>query len=107
MITLTQRAIQEAKRLIEKQKAHKMYLRLGVEAGGCSGLNYQMSFDDKVTDQDKIYDFEGVQVAVDIHSLLYLMGTTLDYTGDLLGGGFKFINPNAKKSCGCGHSFSA
>lgn len=107
MITLTERAIQEAKRLIEKQSAQKMYLRLGVEAGGCSGLNYQMSFDEKVTDQDKVYDFEGVKVAVDLRSLLYLMGTTLDYTGDLLGGGFKFINPNAKKSCGCGHSFSA
>src|SRR5574341_1359726 len=94
MITLTERAIQEAKRLIEKQSAQKMYLRLGVEAGGCSGLNYQMSFDEKVTDQDKVYDFEGVKVAVDLRSLLYLMGTTLDYTGDLLGGGFKFINPN-------------
>ncbi len=107
MITLTERAIQEAKRLIEKQGAQKMYLRLGVEAGGCSGLNYQMSFDDKISEQDKTFDFEGIKVVVDLRSLLYLMGITLDYTGDLLGGGFKFINPNAKKSCGCGHSFSA
>lgn len=107
MITLSERAVKEAKRLIEKQNAQNMYLRLGVEAGGCSGLNYQMSFDQKVTDQDKVYEFDGVKVVVDIRSLLYLMGTTLDYTGDLLGGGFKFVNPNAKKSCGCGHSFSA
>ena len=107
MITLTERAIQETKRLIEKQNAQNMYLRLGVEAGGCSGLNYKMSFDEKVTDQDKVFDFEGVKVVVDIRSFLYLMGMTLDYTGDLLGGGFQFVNPNAKKSCGCGHSFSA
>ena len=107
MITVTEKAVKEVKRLIEKQNAPNMYLRLGVEAGGCSGLNYLMSLDQKVTDQDKVYDFEGVKVVVDIRSLLYLMGMTLDYTGDLLGGGFKFVNPNAKKSCGCGHSFSA
>jgi len=107
MITLTESAIKEAKRLIEKQNAQNRYLRVGVEAGGCSGLNYLMSFDEKVTDHDKVFEFDGVKVAVDIRSLLYLMGTTLDYTGDLLGGGFKFVNPNAKKSCGCGHSFSA
>jgi iron-sulfur cluster assembly protein len=107
MINLSDSAIQEIKRLKEKQGALNQYLRLGVESGGCSGLNYKMAFDDKVTEQDKVYDFEGLKVVVDMRSMLYLMGMTLDYTGELLGGGFKFVNPNAKKSCGCGHSFSA
>ena len=107
MIKLTETAIQEVKRIRNKQGDQKQYLRLGVESGGCSGLNYKMSFDDKIGEQDKMYDFDGIKVVVDIRSLLYLMGMTLDYTGELLGGGFKFTNPNAKKSCGCGHSFSA
>ncbi|OGC93548.1 MAG: [Fe-S]-binding protein [candidate division Zixibacteria bacterium RBG_16_48_11] len=107
MIKVTESAIQEVKRLKEKQGAGSQYLRLGVETGGCSGLNYMLKLDDKVGEQDKVYDFDGLKVVVDIRSLLYLMGMTLDYTGELLGGGFKFVNPNAKKSCGCGHSFSA
>jgi len=107
MIKITDSALQEVKRLKEKQGAPNQYLRLGVESGGCSGLNYKLSFDDKVSEQDKVYDFDSLKVVVDIRSLLYLMGMTLDYTGELLGGGFKFVNPNAKKSCGCGHSFSA
>ena len=107
MIKLTETAIREVKRIKEKQGAHSQYLRLGVESGGCSGLNYKMSFDEKPGEQDKVFDFEGIKVLVDIRSMLYLMGMTLDYTGELLGGGFKFINPNAQKSCGCGHSFSA
>ena len=107
MIKLTDTAIQEVKRIKEKQGAQSQYLRLGVESGGCSGLNYKLSFEEKVGEQDKVYDFDGLKVVVDIRSLLYLMGMTLDYTGELLGGGFKFVNPNAKKSCGCGHSFSA
>ena len=107
MIKITDAALQEVKRLKEKQSAQNQYLRLGVESGGCSGLNYKLSFDDKVSEQDKVYDFDDLKVVVEIRSLLYLMGMTLDYTGELLGGGFKFVNPNAKKSCGCGHSFSA
>lgn len=107
MIKLTETAIQEVKRIRNKQGDQNQYLRLGVESGGCSGLNYKMSFDDKIGEQDKLYDFDGIKVVVDIRSLLYLMGMSLDYTGELLGGGFKFTNPNAKKSCGCGHSFSA
>ncbi|OGC86280.1 MAG: [Fe-S]-binding protein [candidate division Zixibacteria bacterium RBG_16_48_11] len=107
MIKITDAALQEVKRLKEKQSAQNQYLRLGVESGGCSGLNYKLSFDDKVNEQDKVYDFDDLKVVVEIRSLLYLMGMTLDYTGELLGGGFKFVNPNAKKSCGCGHSFSA
>jgi iron-sulfur cluster assembly protein len=107
MIKITDAALQEVKRLKDKQSAQNQYLRLGVETGGCSGLNYKLSFDDKVSEQDKVYDFDSLKVVVDIRSLLYLMGMTLDYTGELLGGGFKFVNPNAKKSCGCGHSFSA
>jgi len=107
MIEISEKAISEVKRIMNKENASSKYLRLGVESGGCSGLNYKMSFDDKMGDQDKTYEFGGVKVVVDLRSMLYLMGMTLDYTGELLGGGFKFVNPNAKKSCGCGHSFSA
>jgi len=107
MIQVSDTAIKEITRIKEKQGSQEQYLRLGVESGGCSGLNYKMSFETKVGEQDKLFDFNGLKVVVDIRSMLYLMGMTLDYTGELLGGGFKFVNPNAKKSCGCGHSFSA
>lgn len=107
MIIISPRAIVEVKRIQGKEVNAGQYLRLGVETGGCSGLNYKMSFDKEPGKEDKVFDFEGLKVVVDIRSMLYLMGMTLDYTGELLGGGFKFVNPNAKKSCGCGHSFSA
>ncbi|MCI0532290.1 MAG: iron-sulfur cluster assembly accessory protein [candidate division Zixibacteria bacterium] len=107
MINISDKAVSEVKRIMNKENASGKYLRLGVESGGCSGLNYKMSFDQNKGEQDKIFEFDGVKVVVDLRSMLYLMGMTLDYTGELLGGGFKFVNPNAKKSCGCGHSFSA
>lgn len=105
-IELTQAAIVQLKRHLAGQPDPNTKVRVGVEGGGCSGLQYILKFDPQTNQHDKVFDFEGVPVVVDLRSLLYLNGTVLDYTGDLLGGGFKFNNPKAKRSCGCGTSFS-
>jgi iron-sulfur cluster assembly protein len=82
-------------------------LRLGVKTSGCSGMAYTLEFVDEATPEDLIFDSYGVKVLVDPTSLVYLDGTELDYTKEGLNEGFKFNNPNAKASCGCGESFSA
>ncbi len=82
-------------------------LRVYVEGGGCSGLQYQLGFDDQVRDNDAEIEASGVRVRIDEKSALYLVGTTLDYVDTLMESGFKIQNPNAKESCGCGQSFSA
>ena len=106
MITVTRNAIQEAKRLIEKQgNKPGMGLRVGVQGGGCSGLSYKLAFDEEHKG-DRAQELEGVKVFVDPKSDLYLDGTTLDFVDGLEGRGFKFLNPQAKKTCGCGESFS-
>jgi iron-sulfur cluster assembly protein len=107
VITLTEAAIKEVKRLINVQGITEGGLRLGVKGGGCSGLSYTINFDEKIGPHDQVYDFEGVKVIVDAKSAIYLQGTQLDYQKDLMSGAFKFVNPNANKTCGCGESFSA
>ena len=82
------------------------FVRVGVKSGGCSGLSYELKFDKLCSDSDKIFEHNGVKIAVDKKSFLYLVGTTLDYSGGLNGKGFVFINPNASRTCGCGESFS-
>jgi iron-sulfur cluster assembly accessory protein len=104
MIHLTANAIREVKHLLERQEYNGKALRLGVEGGGCAGLNYKMDFDAPKAG-DNTYDYEGVKVLVDPKSNLYLNGMTLDFVETLPDRGFKFINPNAKSSCGCGTSF--
>lgn len=84
----------------------KDYVRVGVESGGCSGLSYQLKFDHEITEDDKVFEDNGVKIAVDKKSFLYLVGTTLEYSGGLNGKGFYFNNPNANRTCGCGESFS-
>jgi iron-sulfur cluster assembly protein len=106
-ITLTDSAIKEVKRLINVQGITEGGLRLGVKGGGCSGLSYTITFDEKIGQYDQVYDFDGVKVIVDAKSAIYLQGTQLDYQKDLMSGSFKFVNPNANKTCGCGESFSA
>ncbi len=81
-------------------------LRLGVQGGGCSGLTYNIGFDSQPRERDRVYEFEGVRVFVDPKSFIYLHGMVLDYQETLMQQGFVFVNPNAKKSCGCGTSFS-
>jgi iron-sulfur cluster assembly protein len=107
MITLTENALNEINRLKTNQHLEEHYLRVGVQGGGCSGLMYNMRFDKEVGPYDKVFDVDGVKIIVDIKSALYLKGTTLDFSSDLTGGGFKFVNPSANRSCGCGASFSA
>ncbi len=107
-VTLTPAAIKEVKRLIDLQGMTEGGLRLGVKGGGCSGLSYTINFDEKIGQYDTIYDIEGIKVIVDAKSAIYLQGTQLDFQKEgLMGGQFKFVNPNASKTCGCGESFSA
>ncbi len=82
------------------------YVRVGVKSGGCSGLSYELDFDKSLGENDKLFEDNLVKIAVDKKSFLYLVGTTLEYSGGLNGKGFVFNNPNANRTCGCGESFS-
>ena len=82
------------------------FVRVGVKSGGCSGLSYDLKFDKEQHDEDKVFEDNGVKIIVDKKSFLYLIGTTLEYSGGLNGSGFVFNNPNASRTCGCGESFS-
>jgi iron-sulfur cluster assembly protein len=84
----------------------KDYVRVGVKSGGCSGLSYELKFDNAMSDTDKVFEDNEVRILVDKKSFLYLVGTTLEYSGGLNGKGFVFNNPNAQRTCGCGESFS-
>jgi iron-sulfur cluster assembly protein len=106
-LTLTETAVKQVKELMKTQNLENVYLRMGVKGGGCSGLSYSLEFDNETGPRDKKFDIEGVQVVCDAKSYLYLNGTTLDYVTQGLTGGFTFVNPQAKSSCGCGTSFSA
>jgi iron-sulfur cluster assembly protein len=106
-VTLSETAAKEVKRLINVQGITEGGLRLGVKGGGCSGLSYTINFDDKIGQYDTVYEIDGIKVIVDAKSAIYLQGTQLDFQQDLMGGAFKFVNPNAQKTCGCGESFSA
>ena len=106
MITLTPGAIAKVKSILAERK-EEAGLRISVVGGGCSGFQYQMTLDKEPQVDDKIIDLEGLKVFVDTRSLLYLNGTTVDYVEELNGSGFKFDNPNARASCGCGQSFDA
>ncbi len=108
LITLTPYAIEMAKKVRAREGLSDDHvLRVAVVGGGCSGFSYQLDFDDKVQDGDQVLDFEGFKVRVDPTSAEYLKGMQIDYVSSLHGGGFKFVNPNATHTCGCGSSFSA
>ncbi len=106
-LAITEKAAKQVKQLMDAQKLENVYLRMGVKGGGCSGLSYSLEFDNELGPHDKKFDIDGVQVVCDSKSYLYLNGTTLDYVTEGLTGGFTFVNPSAKSSCGCGTSFSA
>ncbi|MBI4433015.1 MAG: iron-sulfur cluster assembly accessory protein [Candidatus Omnitrophica bacterium] len=106
MITITDKAQKEIKRLLDSQDKPGAFLRLGVRGGGCSGLSYDVKIDDQDTSLDRAYEVNGFKLVCDSKSLVYLDGMTVDYSTDLVGGGFRFVNPNASGSCGCGTSFS-
>lgn len=106
MIKISEAAKAEAEKLMAEDKVEKAFIRVGVKGGGCSGLMYELSFDNKLKDDDKVFEDNGLQVVVDKKSFLYLVGTELDFSGGLNGKGFVFKNPNADRTCGCGESFS-
>jgi iron-sulfur cluster assembly protein len=99
-------AVKRVKELMESQNLQNAFLRMGVKGGGCSGLQYNLEFDTEMGKLDKQFEVDGVKVVVDVKSYLYLNGTTLDWVTQGLTGGFTFVNPNAKSSCGCGTSFT-
>lgn len=107
MIKMSETAAAEIHRLLVQESKETWGLRVGVVGGGCSGLSYTLAFDEKPTDKDTVFEIQGVKVFVDPKSYLFLNGMQLDYSTELLTGGFKFLNPNAKRSCSCGTSFSA
>ncbi len=107
LVTLTETAVAEVRRLMAVQDLADGGLRLGVKGGGCSGLSYTINFDEKIGEFDAVCEQDGVKVIVDAKSAIYLEGMQLDYQKDLVSGGFQFRNPNATKTCGCGESFSA
>jgi len=106
-VTLTPSAVAQVKRLRAKKGDDSLKLRVGVKGGGCSGLSYIMALEETARDNDTVYDMDGVTVMVDPKSAQFISGMTLDYsTANLLEGGWKYINPNVQKSCGCGTSFT-
>ena len=106
IVNITPAAAKEIARLISQEKENNVFLRLGVAAGGCSGMSYSMEFDTRAGEFDRVFDCEGFKVHVDLKALRYIKDCTLDYKSGMLGGGFQFSNPNAKRSCGCGSSFT-
>ena len=106
MIKVTDTAKKQALRLMEDEGKDGFFIRVGVEGGGCSGLMYKLTFDNEEKEDDKSFIDNGIKVVVDKKSYLYLIGTTLDFSGGLNGKGFVFQNPNADRTCGCGESFS-
>ena len=103
MITLTEFAASKIKTLLTEKE--ETGIRAGVQGGGCSGFTYRLEFDNQ-NEKDRIIESHGVQIYVDPKSYLYLMGTEIDFIDELNQSGFKFVNPNAKRTCGCGESFS-
>ena len=107
MIEITERAAREIRRIVADQSlGPATALRVGVKGGGCSGFSYTLGFDDQIAEVDQVTECDGIRVVCDPKSFLYLNGTQIDFEDNLMGRGFKFGNPNATKSCGCGESFS-
>ena len=107
VISLTELAATKAKQAMEREGAAHTALRVSVVGGGCSGFQYSLGFDNDVHPDDTVIEQHGLRVLVDATSLPYLRGITIDYVTGLHGAGFKFLNPNASRTCGCGSSFAA
>ena len=104
MINVTESAKKKITTLIDEEG--DSFVRITVKAGGCSGLSYDLSFDDEINEGDESYEDSGVKLVTDVRSLLYIINMTLDFSDGINGKGFQFINPNATRTCGCGESFS-
>ena len=92
--------------IAEGNHGENAFVRVSVKGGGCSGLMYDLDFDNDLKEDDKVFEDKGIKVVVDKKSMLYLVGTSLEYEGGLNGKGFSFVNPNASRTCGCGESFA-
>ncbi|HPD54909.1 MAG: iron-sulfur cluster assembly accessory protein [Bacteroidia bacterium] len=107
MITVTERAKEKALELIKAEnRPSDSFIRVGVAGGGCSGLTYELKFDNVTQPDDKVFEDKGMRIVCDKKSFLYLVGTQLDFSDGLNGKGFQFNNPNASRTCGCGESFA-
>ena len=107
MIAITDKAKDRIVSLQQEEGKSAGYnVRVSVKGGGCSGLMYDLSFDNAINPADQVFEDKGIKILVDKKSLLYLLGTTLDFSDGLNGKGFQFINPNASRTCGCGESFA-
>jgi iron-sulfur cluster assembly accessory protein len=106
-LVLTENAIEQVKKLLARDRREGYGLRVSVTDGGCSGFSYKLDFDKEQRPGDKVLEQGGLRVCIDGASVPYLAGTVIDFTASLYGGGFKFTNPNATGTCGCGTSFSA
>ena len=107
MISLTDKAAEKVKEIREAEDLGDQGLRVRVIGGGCSGFSYDLYFEDETTDRDERFESHGIPIYVDYMSYQYLEDTEIDYVEGLYGAGFKFLNPQAKSTCGCGSSFSA
>jgi iron-sulfur cluster assembly accessory protein len=106
-LSLTESAAAQIKKLLERDSRQGWGLRIGVADGGCSGFSYKLDFDNHRRPDDLVLERDGITLFIDNGSAPYLAGTVIDFAGGLHGGGFKFTNPNATATCGCGTSFSA
>ncbi|MGH2378238.1 MAG: iron-sulfur cluster insertion protein ErpA [Candidatus Limnocylindria bacterium] len=107
MVSMTVRAADKLKEIVEKQGRPDLALRVYVTPGGCSGFSYGMTFAEQIEDGDAVVDTDGVRIVVDPMSAMYVKGSEIDFVDALMGGGFALRNPNAVSSCGCGQSFKA
>ncbi|WP_152396830.1 HesB/IscA family protein [Paenibacillus guangzhouensis] len=105
MINITDAAIAKIQEMLAQEEIPNMFLRLGVQAGGCSGFQYGMGFDDEQHFNDKVFDVKGLKVVVEEDSIKYLNGLIIDFKESGMSGGFTIDNPNASATCGCGSSF--
>jgi len=107
MVTVTETAKDKILALQAAEgRTGEHHIRVGVQGGGCSGLMYNLEFDTETRPNDMIFEDKGIKIVVDKKSILYLAGTTLDFSDGLNGKGFHFVNPNATRTCGCGESFA-
>ena len=106
MINISDPARDRLLDLLNKDDGGADYVRVGVESGGCSGLSYNLDFESTKNDDDELIDNNGIKLLINKNSILYLAGTTLEFSDGLNGKGFVFNNPNANRTCGCGESFS-
>jgi iron-sulfur cluster assembly protein len=105
-IVISPEAADQLRKIVARKAEPGSFIRIGVKGGGCSGLEYVLKLDSNRLPHDLNIELESIEVVCDAKSAIYLQGSTLVYTGNLIGGGFSFENPNAKRSCGCGTSFT-